>query len=221
MPVPTHMKIVVRGVFNATPEEWTYSMKFSRDNDGVPDAGIGDINQGDVTAALTAFHASSLFTAQVWVTGWRAYVIGEDGTMEGNPLVVEYTTGQYIKGLVTVRYSELDTSACITTVAGDRGPARFGRFFVPAPAMAVQADGRWGVSDVTAMLTAATTMAKAVSDAIDLEATTSSSMLNISDVGTGAKQIVKRMKCGRVPDSQRRRRRSLLEEYIETGDIDW
>jgi len=90
MPVATHFKFVFRGEFISTPEQWSMSMKFSRDNPAGADASYGDINQGSVDTAVAAFFAGGRFNNRVRCTGWRAYQIGTDGLTEGNPLITEY-----------------------------------------------------------------------------------------------------------------------------------
>ena len=163
MPVPTHMKFVFRGIFNGTPEEWSFSLKCSRDNVASTDAGYGDIVQQGVTDALVALIATSNFQSSVWCTGWRAYVIGTDGLTEGNPLIVEFPVSSEIKGLSSTRFPT-DISLCVTTEAENRGPARFGRFYFPGPATALQPDHRLSISSANTWLTAVTNFTKSISD---------------------------------------------------------
>lgn len=221
MTVLTHLKIVFRGDFQGTPEEWSYSTKWSRNVVGGPDATVNDIDQSAVNAALTAFHNNARFPSAVRVQEWRAYQIGTDNLMEGNPLLVDLS-GAPIAGTGVVRYPP-DQALCVTTEAANRGHARYGRFYLPSPSTGLSGtDLRLSVADAQSWVTATTTFLKAVSDAIDVPNTIdSSSMLNISNDATGTWQEVRNIRIGRVLDRIERRRRSLDEAYEASGTIDW
>lgn len=222
MATPVHMKFVFRGVFLDTPEEWSFSAKFSRDNEIGADATVNDIVQSGVDAAVYGLLTNASFATNVECTEWRAYQIGPSGLMEGNPLIrlAEDMAG-IPKGTGALRYPT-DTSLCVTSEAVNRGPGRFGRFYLPGPAKALASDSRLSETDATTYLTLATNFTKAVSDAIDLEGTQSSEMLNISQVGVaGARQTVDKLKVGRVLDRIERRRRQMVEEWVTSGTIDW
>jgi hypothetical protein len=129
--------------------------------------------------------------------------------------------GQEVKGTSSGRLP-ISTSACVTLEAVNRGPGRFGRFFLPGIAQGVNTDWRWSVSEVTAMLTPTVTYLKALSDSIDIpDSLVSVPLVNESNVGTGTEQQVDFVRMGRVPDNISRRRNKLLEEYVSSGDIDW
>lgn len=220
MTVPTHFRFTVRGDFVGTPEHWSFGFHMSRDVAGNPDAKISDIDQAQVTTAITTFWAGGggQTPTDTKVTDWRAYQIGTDGLMEENPLVVDVSANNILGG-VGPKYPP-QIAACVTTVAANRGPARFGRFYLPTAAP-IAADKRMSVVTATGIATAATQLLKDVSDAIDLVALTSAVGLNISASGLGAKQVINHLECGRVLDTLRNRRKSLLEErYVHTL-IDW
>jgi len=221
MAVPTHFKIVVRGVFLNTPEEWSFSLKYSRDNPAGADATYTDIVQQGVSDAIATFMGSSTFNTGTRATEWRAYQIGTDGLTEGNPLQVSLGVNG-VTGTGANNKMPTDTAWCVTTEGADRGPARFGRFYLPGINVGLANDFRYSVSDTQATMQLALDFVKEVSDAIDLEGLQSSEMLNISAVGAaGARQTVRNLRLGRVPDRIERRRRQLLEDYEVTGTIDW
>lgn len=221
MPVKTHLKIVFRGDFAGTPEEWSYSTKWSRAVIGGPDAGVNDINGAAVLTALQAFHNNARFPSAVRVQEWRAYVIGTDGRMEGNPRLEDLSSAP-VAGTGVVRFPP-DQALCVTTEAANRGHARFGRFYLPTPSTGIAGtDLRLSVADAQAWVTATTTFLKAVSDAIDIPGTIESAeMLNISNDATSTFQPVRNIRVGRVLDRIERRRRSLEEAYEASGTIDW
>jgi hypothetical protein len=215
------MKFVFRGVFANTPEEWSFSLKFSRDNTAGVDATVGEIADEEVTNTITGLINTGHFPSTVHHTEWRAYAIGPDGKMEGNPLIAVHPTPIQGAAAATPKYPT-DSAVCITSEAANRGPARFGRFYLPCVAHALGTDFRLAQADAASLLVVVTDFCKNLSDTIDLEATASAEMLNISSVGaTGARQTVRNLRLGRVLDRIERRRRSMDEAYEETGVIDW
>lgn len=223
MAVPTHLKIVFRGIFENTEEEWSFSTKWSRQVSGGGDAGTSDINQDGVSNAISALintQGAARFGSSTLVTEWRAYQMGTNNRMEGNPLQVTLATPA--RGAAANIYGS-STSLCVTLVGADRGPGRFGRFFLPSPAEPV-VDFRLTLAKVTAYETAITAFLKSVSDAIDLPNTVNSSeMLNVSLLPApgGSSQVVDHVEVGRVLDNLSTRRRQLDEERYVGGHIDW
>lgn len=220
MTVPTHFKFTFRGDFKETPEHWSFGFHMSRDNPVEPDAGVEDIDVDAVTEALRTFFDTG--TSQVpnnaIATDWRAYQIGTNGRMEGNPLVVDLA-GENIDGGGGMVYPP-QVCVVVTTVAVNRGAARFGRFYLPTRA-AVGTDSRMSAVNAADLATAASTFMKSVSNAIDLEDLTSSEGLNISTLNGGTKQTIDHLEVGRALDTLRNRRKSLVEDRESTGHIDW
>lgn len=225
MAVPTHFKFTFRGVFLGTPEIWSFGMHFSRTATGNPDAEVTDIDQSAVTAALTGLLTGgglAPFNQYTEATDWRAYQIGTDGKMEGNPLVVDVSAA-HIKGPGGVKLPP-QIALVVTTVASDRGPGRFGRFYLPGPSQTMEADFRLSETNATAYAEAATNFLKAVSDAIDMPGgIDSSECVNISarPAPNGTIQVVDHVEVGKVYDTLRTRRNKMLEERHVHGQIDW
>lgn len=217
----THFKFVFRGVFINTPEQWSFSAKFSRDNPAGADASYGDIDDGAVTSALATFIGGGRFNVRTRATGWRAYQIGTDGLTEGNPLIVELESGSQPTGTGSSTIYPPDVALCITSEAENRGHARFGRLYLPGPATALASDMRLSPTDALDYAEWTSTFLKSVSNAIDLEGLQSSAMLNVSNDATGTRQEVRNLRCGRTLDRISRRRRQMLEDYEVTGTIDW
>lgn len=223
--VPTHFKFVFRGVFRSSPETWSFSCRMSRDNTIGVDALLTDISVAGVDAAVFGLMQSTLIRDTVEMVDWRAYIIGADGLMEGNgPLLREYAPAE-LKGTATGVQFPPQVALVVTTVGPNRGPARFGRFYLPGPSKALQADSRLSIADAAAYVTVTTNFLKAVSDSIDLEGTQSSEGLNISPgpagSAEGTRQAIDHVEVGRVYDTLRNRRKSLLEEREVSGHIDW
>jgi len=224
MGTPVHFRFSFRGVFLNTPEEWSFGLHYKRDNPADDDAHVGDINVGNVNDALAAFiqhSGSASFQPNVKATEWRAYEIGPDGKMENNPLLVDVTADNLV-GIASLKYPP-QCSIVATFVAANRGPARFGRIYLPPLGTSVGTDLRLSDGDAGEIRESVTDFVKAVADSIDLELTTSSELLNISEkpAPDGHKQTVDHIEVGRVYDTMRSRRRSMVEDRNVGGHIDW
>jgi hypothetical protein len=222
MTVPTHFKFTFRGVFQSTPEIWSFGVKFARNVDQGPDAGLSDINQSAVTDALRDYFAFSGAGVSGFVLAkdWRCYVIGTNGRMEGDPLVVD-VSGEGIQGAGTNRYPP-QVALAITTVAPERGPARFGRWFLPGPTQGLGTDLRLTVTDAQAYGEAGAAFLKDISAAIDLPGTiASAAAVHASPGGGGTLQAIDHVEVGRVLDTIRTRRNSMLEAREIRAHIDW
>lgn len=221
MPVPTHLRVVFRGVFLTTPETWSFGLKFSRDNTVGTDAGYGDFDLGAMKDAFTNMvqQGDSKWPTNAELSDIRAYIIGTDGLTEGTPLLEECTP-DHIHGVTSVKYPN-QVCMVITHVASERGPARFGRVFLPTAAdMGGNTLVPSGIGNPLREIY--TTFVKDCSDAIDLEGTQSSEQLNISKNGSGGtRQAVDHHEIGQVLDTLRSRRRALVENRSAGGHIDW
>lgn len=225
MAVPTHFRFVVRGSFIGAEETWSTSCHFSRDNPAEPDAGLDDINEGNVTSAVAAYFGTSEHLASTQVDDWRFYVIGTDGHMEGNgPLLHEFEDNE-VKGTGTSYKYPNQVALVATLVATNRGPARFGRMYLPPPNKGLDTTGRLSAADAGFLADSVGAFLKAVADSIDMELTTSSEGLNISPgppgSSVGTRQTIDHIEVGRVLDTMRSRRRSLIEERAVAGHLDW
>jgi hypothetical protein len=225
MPVPTHFRFVVRGIFVGTEETWSNVTHFSRNVTLGDDAGLGDVREDDVDTAVATFYGSGFVSPLIEVSDWRMYQIGTNGKMQGNgPKLREYAASELRGGAGTTPFPA-QVALAISTVAPDRGAAQFGRFYLPGPTRPIDGTFRLSVSDAGTYVSIATQFLKDVSDAIDLPETASSSGVHVSKgpVGSsvGTLQVIDHVRVGRVYDTIQSRRRSLLEDYQVSGHIDW
>jgi len=221
MPVPTHLRVVFRGIFEGTPETWSFGLKFSRDNTVGADASLSDIDIPGMASHWGVFANTSNagIPANAALTDVRGYIIGTDGKMEGNPEIFEVTNEDY-DGVVSAKYPP-QICVCVTHVAANRGPARFGRSFLPTALAMDATTSKMTTTTADNFLAAYTFFVKQCSDEIDLELTQSASQLNISAVGAGARQEVDHHEVGLAFDTLRSRRRALVEERRVGAHIDW
>lgn len=225
MPVPTHLRMTVRGIFVGTEETWSNVFHFDRTNTAEPDAGTDDVNSNNISAAVAGMYGAGYISPLVEVSDWRIYVIGTNGKMEGNaPLMKEYAASELRGGGGSTKYPPQIAVAC-STLAENRGAAQFGRFYLPGPTAGIGSDFRLSTGDAIIYQQMAVTFLKAVADSIDLMLTTSATAVHVSKGPPGSSvgtiQEVKRVRVGRVLDTLHSRRRSLEEDYQVSGVIDW
>lgn len=222
MTVPTHIKFTVRGVFTNTPEEWSFGMKFDRSVPGGPDVGLDDVDEGAVTTAVGQFFSggSIYLPDNAKVIDWRMYQIAATGNMEEgtNPLL--HIMSSAVQGTVAAKYPP-QIAAVVTTVGANRGPGRFGRFYLPTAAT-LDTDRRISANDATNIANSCSTFMKNVSGAINVPLSLANVPgINVSTRNGGAKQEIDHIEVGRVLDTLRNRRKSLVEDRRSTGHIDW
>lgn len=217
--------MTIRGVFVGTEETWSNVFHFSRDVAANPDGDLTDVNVGGVDAAVASLYGSGFVSPLLEVSDWRFYVIGTDGHMQGNaPLLREYAASELRGGAGTTPFPT-QVALAISTVAVNRGPAQFGRFYLPGPTRPIDSSFRLSVADAGTYVSIATQFLKDVSDAIDLAPPVGSSGIHVSKgpVGspTGTRQTIDHVRVGRVYDTMQSRRKSLEEDYQLSGTIDW
>jgi hypothetical protein len=223
MPVPRHFRITFRGIFKNTPEEWSFHLKYSRQSGTSPDATVDSVDATAVTNAWNVFADAGYMSSATVMTDWRVYVMGLDNRLEGNPRIIEFPVGSRPEG-AGVANKPPQIACAITSVGPDRGPAKNGRFFIPALSTPVGTDLRMSLADQTALLNASVAFVKDVSNAIDIPVgLESSELVNVSERGgpNGTMQVVDHMSVGRVLDTIRSRRSKLVEEPLSSGHIDW
>lgn len=223
---PKHFRFVFRGTFQGSPEAWSFGCHFRRTSDAAPDADYGDIDQSAVTTAIGTYLAA-VSASQVVLQDWRCYRVEETGRLPefGSPLLVTAPAGA-IHGAGDLRYPPQIASK-VTTCALLRGPANKGGWFIPGPRAQIDPnDPRMVVSECIAVANSSSAFLKAISDAIDLPGTIDSAeALNVSQgppgSTTGTSQVVDHVEVGRVFDTIRNRRKSLVEDRQVAAHIDW
>lgn len=153
------------------------------------------------------------------------------GTYVGAPAKLSYvkcngvdTDGHYISlgtnqalyadlaGGVTgsVPVHPLQVALCVSLLTGySRGPAHRGRFYLPLPATPVDANGTISSTDAGLVDTSSETFLTALNS---VNAAWDVAVFS-RKAGAPAHRVVTGMAVGRVLDTQRRRRRSLVEAY--------
>lgn len=218
MTTPKHNRFVVRGIFGTTDEIWSYSLKFTSVVTAGSDVLPQDWNASAVTAAVNAFHSSSMFHTGCKVVGWRGYQIGADGntTDDGNNLKRnDYATPVAGTGS---NIHPPQIALVVSTIGASRGPAQFGRAYMPGISQSVDANTQT-ISPGAALSLGGQfkTLVEALKNAMYPVTVVGESLINVSSIGTGHTQDVKTYRVGRVFDTMRSRRNKLLEDYQDTA----
>lgn len=204
-----HMKMTVYGDLNETDETWAFSLRFR-----LP-TGTGTTDLATVWPLWTTYFGMSgaQLVGPVRAVGLKLAFIDTDGRYtdtQDNPLVYEPAT-PFSTGLGSgIKPPQCSIVVSLTT-GFRRGYAHIGRFYLPPTGQAVGADFRLSVSDVQQVANASAQLIR------DLEDIMGAQVAVFSDVGMGTTRQVLGVRVGRVVDTQRRRRRSLDEAYVEAA----
>lgn len=217
MAVPRHVRISFRGRFQETPETWSHSHNVRRPSNAET-FGLGDFDVDGLVGLWDGF-ASVVCSVRTVLTDVRIYDIGTDGRMVGNPIVELLTSStERVGNLDSVIYPP-QVALVVTTVAPNRGPARYGRFYVPGPGMLLSSDSRLNVERRDQVAAAARTFLNGIRDSYQLAGspdTVDINPINVSTLGgngAGTTQNISEVRVGRVMDTQRRRRANMDEDY--------
>lgn len=191
-------------------EEWSCGLRLA------PASGITPANDPStltaVKNAVQTYHAA----AQTYISGpaklsfVKLNLIGADGHY------VEETTQEVVVadvaggGPVTQPHPNQVALAVSLTTGFSRGPAHRGRFYLPLPGFMVESTGLLDATNATGVRT--TTLAFIAA----LNAVTPNWDVAVYSrkAGAATHRLVTGVQVGLVLDTQRRRRRSLLENYV-------
>jgi hypothetical protein len=189
-------------------EQWSCGVRMFGPGADAAAAGVSLL--GGVSAAISAFHvrAGSKISSLAKLSFVKCNGVGTDGKYinEGtNQAIYADLPGA---GVSTVYPNQLALG--VTWETGfSRGPAHSGRIYLPMPDIYPGVDGRISISDATTVGTSVDTLRT------DLNAVDAAWDLAVFSRKAGAPghRAVTGCKIGRVLDTQRRRRRSLVEAY--------
>jgi hypothetical protein len=156
---------------------------------------------------------STMFMTHIWFEGIKAYSIGPDGRAVG-PIGASIGTGT-LHGAGSANYAPYQVADVVSLVAEGRGKGKFGRVYLPGINAGVDGTGLRPPAQPDALLTPFRNMLKSMDSALaQSEAVGQDVSLCVAGTtGGGTLRPVAEVRWGHVPDTQRRRRRKLVEAY--------
>lgn len=165
-----------------------------------------------VGAALVAFHGRSgtKVASGAKLSYVKVNAIDLDGTYldKGATTQAAYADVAGFGGVVATPPNQLACAVTWTT-GFSRGPAHSGRFFLPTPSLTLGTDGLVALADAQAISGSVDTL---LTDLNNVNANFELAVFSRKAGAAGNRRITGNL-VGRVLDTQRRRRRSLIENY--------
>lgn len=196
-------------------EEWSCNICMGApggSTDGNPDG-------AELTAIRTALnawfiHANSYNSAAAKLGYVKVNEIGVDGHYVNPFATVEYVYPAPAAGATATLAAPQHSVALSWVTSRARGPGAHGRIYPPTGNVTIAADGMIASSNATAMATQAKTLLDALNDVHAGYQVVVASQGGVA--GEPALVPVTGVRVGRVADTQRRRRESLVENYVPT-----
>jgi len=191
-------------------ERWSCSFRMAKPGGAVATQAEAIANTAGISAALQSYHqtAGTKIYSLCKMDFVKVNLVDVDGHFPvagTNELVITPVAG----GGSLVAYPN-QIALCVTLLTSfTRGPAHAGRFYSPTPSMAMGSDGRISTVDRDLVVISSQQLLTAV-NAVSLY------KINVFSrkLGAPAHNTVQQTRIGRVLDTQRRRRRSLIEAYV-------
>lgn len=190
-------------------EQWSCGMRLAWVGSGSP-----SMTSADLTAMETAvqnFHTAggASISPRAKLTEVKMNLIGTDGRYINPTTNVVYPANIPGGGTDSLTPPNQIAWAVSLLTAVGRGPAHKGRFYVPLPTVPIGTDGEISTSLRDPLKTAATAFLAAVNA---VNANWQAAVFSRKS-GAAAHRLITTVQVGRVLDTQRRRRRSLAENY--------
>lgn len=190
-------------------EQWSCGLRMRKEGMGAVDSGAGLLV--GVAAAIATFHADTgaHISSHAKLSFVKCNAIGLDGRYIGdgtNEAVYPDLAGAWT-GLPKFPNQVAWGVSLLTGFS--RGPAHRGRFYLPLPSADLGDDGRFSVAHSDELRETVTELITAL-NAVDPDYEVA---VFSRKSGAAGNRRVTAAEVGRVPDTQRRRRRSLVEDY--------
>lgn len=213
MPIPDSIKFVTSGQMPGG-EEWTTSF-YLGGQDG-PFAGLDLQNLTDAVmeAWRDQLEVVNWLSAQQTLNRVTGYVYG------GGVLVEQaISSGAQITGIGNSVLPN-QVSTVVTLLTATPGRQTRGRMYLPTLKQTVGDQGRNSAAQVLTILNMMGAFFEQVGTAVPLGLRPALAPVVISQVGQGRRSVITAIRVGDVPDTQRRRREGLVENYTQrTIDI--
>jgi len=190
-------------------EQWSCGFRMRKKTAGAVDSGSGLLV--NVGAALVAFHTrdESHISAQAKLSFVKVNAIGVNGRYVGDG--TNEATYADVGGAWTgaQKFPNQVAWAVSLTTGFSRGPAHRGRFFLPLPMCTLDTDSRVADADADALHGSVQTL---ITNLNAVNADYEVAVFSRKSGAAGNRRVTGNQ-VGRVLDTQRRRRRALVEDY--------
>lgn len=217
--LPTDWGVVAENV-NRDETNWTISGNWSMAGPSLSTFSADDWLNDQVAPAVSAFINTGFFSNQLYCTKLNAYPIGPNGKAvpappyaSGTPMVLTYKAASRPTGTATGGIAPLQIAPVASWRTPQIGRRGRGRIYIPGvPLTQIDATSRLKSSYVSNQLTNSVNLLEDTSVWISV-----SPNLSVRPIVTGAPYtkygVINQVRIGDVADTQRRRRRSLVETY--------
>ena len=203
----SHILLTVMGDAYLQTETWQFGVRLRHP---VPGATNSDLQLlADAMAAPTQTlwsTAAMAFSDKCRLTAIKAARVLETGLYPPDSIPGVYTYPAPVVGTNAASVTPQATVACTLLTNWPRGRASRGRFYLPPQGVTLATDGRMTIGVVDAFETTLKTWLNAVRLTAQAE-----EVLVMSKLDAGKTGVVDRIGVGRVVDTMRSRRRSLIE----------
>jgi len=203
----THLYVQWGGLLPGN-EQWSCGFRMWKAAGSVEADGAATLV--NIAAAISAFHTrpASLIGTQAKLSFVKVNAIALDGTYMGSG-TNEATFADIAGGGFPSTHPNQIALVASTTTGFSRGPAHRGRFYIPLPSITVGGDGRITDANATSVDGSLFTLLS------DVNSAGAGHVMTVMSRKAGAPghRAVTGWEVGTVLDTQRRRRRSLVEVY--------
>lgn len=226
MPFAPHYRITALGQFGSGPSEifsYGLNMEFGSTPIGeLVDAGPNQAALDDMADDLAAFHgrAESKISIAAHLTAVKIAHIGADGKYTQDPFIKSFAVNGGVDDRIGATWfvPRPPQVACAVSLNTDlRGPSGKGRFYLPLPAVSVEATNsyRMSVADAESIRGSVKTLLDSLNNNPGFDIFSPSVVVASTK---GFNTPVTSVRVGRVLDTIRTRRNKLVESY--TADVD-
>lgn len=208
------LRLVVGGQLH-TLEQFAFGVNLVADD--VPAGGApSTVPQAVIDAVQSYVTSPQVMCSSATVRYIKLNLIGTNGryVSDSDTVVVD---GLSFTGTVQNTFPPQIALAISLRTDKQRGRAHAGRYYLPAPAGNIQADGGMSTSAQSTHLIAAHAFLVGLNAALSPGSAPAGgwSVGVVSNVGTGAEEVVRKVRVGHLYDTMRSRRESLAERYEE------
>lgn len=215
-----HHLVTFRGHFGTATTEretWSFGLRFKPGATGT-EGQLGDLDESQLNGLRQAgevlfLTSGTMISNAAFFDEIRHYTIGIDGKAEGEVQIARM--GTPVPGQVGTPRPPWQNALAVTLDSGYPAKGRFGRFYLPCPAVTVDNTGLIDLVQAQGIQTAVTTFLDSVSNFPGLDI--GWGLAVAGQTGQGTLREVQEVRVGRVVDTQRRRRRQVDEAYLSAA----